>query len=80
MTTAPSLAVPRLEDLTLAGKRVLVRVDFNCPQDEHGAISTYAAVYLWNQDTSTSNLTPAWDPIKLPDLVIPPVPTEVVPK
>jgi phosphoglycerate kinase len=28
-----------LDDLELKGKRVLVRVDFNCPQDERGAIS-----------------------------------------
>ena len=31
--------VPRLDDLELAGKRVLVRVDFNVPQDEHGNIT-----------------------------------------
>ncbi len=39
MSNAPSLVVPRLDDLQLAGKRVLVRVDFNCPQDESGAIT-----------------------------------------
>lgn len=33
------LNAPRLDDLDLSGKRVLVRVDFNVPQDEHGAIS-----------------------------------------
>lgn len=31
--------VPHLEDLDLAGKRVLVRVDFNVPQDANGAIT-----------------------------------------
>lgn len=31
-----------------------------------GALSTYPAVYLWNQDPSTSNLTPAWDEFKIP--------------
>src|SRR5262245_47870393 len=31
--------VPRLDDLELRGKRVLVRVDFNVPQDESGAIT-----------------------------------------
>jgi len=31
--------VPRLDDLELAGKRVLVRVDFNVPQDEEGRIT-----------------------------------------
>jgi len=39
MTSAPSLVVPNLDSLALAGKRVLVRVDFNCPQDESAAIS-----------------------------------------
>jgi len=29
----------RLDDLQVRGQRVLVRVDFNVPQDEHGAIS-----------------------------------------
>jgi phosphoglycerate kinase len=31
--------VPRLADLALEGKRVLVRVDFNVPQDENGQIT-----------------------------------------
>jgi phosphoglycerate kinase len=31
--------VPRLDELELAGKRVLVRVDFNVPQDESGRIT-----------------------------------------
>jgi phosphoglycerate kinase len=39
MGSAPSLLVPRLEDLALRGKRVLVRVDFNCPQDVAGRIT-----------------------------------------
>jgi hypothetical protein len=34
-------------------------------------LQTHAAVYLWNQDTKTSNLTPAWDDFKIPP-VIPP--------
>jgi hypothetical protein len=50
-----------------------------------GAVTTYPAVYIWNQnrtpgtDSTTttsleySNLTPAWDPITLPALNIPPV-------
>ncbi len=46
-------------------------------------ITTYPAVYIWNQNRAPSangaaalhysNLTPAWDPIKLPELMIPPV-------
>ncbi|MBL8862602.1 MAG: phosphoglycerate kinase [Planctomycetes bacterium] len=39
MADAPSLAVPRLDDLALAGRRVLIRVDFNCPQDDAGRIT-----------------------------------------
>jgi hypothetical protein len=44
-------------------------------------------VYIWNQNRAPgaagatglhySNLTPAWDPITLPPLVIPPVVNEV---
>ena len=49
------------------------------------AITSYPAVYIWNQNRAPgaagagaaglhySNLTPAWDPIKLPPLVIPEV-------
>jgi hypothetical protein len=60
--------------------------------DASGAITTYPAVYIWNQNRTPgtdgmstsglqySNLTPAWDPVKLPALVIPPVPSDVVPK
>jgi hypothetical protein len=36
----------------------------------NGNLLTYPAIYLWNQDPKTSNLTPAWDEFK-----IPPVPT-----
>ncbi|MEO7037982.1 MAG: hypothetical protein ABI548_28705 [Polyangiaceae bacterium] len=55
-----------------------------------GAVTTYPAVYIWNQNRtpgadgasasslSYSNLTPAWDPITLPALVIPPVPSDHV--
>ena len=31
-----------------------------------GDLSTFSAVYLWNQDPATSNLTPAWDEFKIP--------------
>jgi len=51
--------------------------------DATGAITTYPAVYIWNQNRSPaaggtsaslqySNLTPAWDAIALPPIVIPP--------
>jgi hypothetical protein len=29
-------------------------------------LATFPAVYLWNQDPATSNLTPAWDDFKIP--------------
>ncbi|MEP7049088.1 MAG: hypothetical protein ABJB12_01995 [Pseudomonadota bacterium] len=56
-----------------------------------GAVTTYPAVYIWNQNRTPSadgktaglqysNLTPAWDPITLPALIIPPVPSDTVPK
>lgn len=31
-----------------------------------GELETFPAVYLWNQDAATSNLTPAWDEFKIP--------------
>lgn len=37
-----------------------------------GDITTYPAIYLWNQTTDTSNLTPAWD-----DFLIPPAPPRI---
>jgi hypothetical protein len=45
-----------------------------------GTTTTYPAVYIWNQNRISvggmgqgiqfSNLTPAWDPFKLPPLMI----------
>ncbi|MFI5307669.1 MAG: hypothetical protein ACHQ53_09975, partial [Polyangiales bacterium] len=35
-------------------------------RDASGKMETYPAVYLWNQDPATSNLTPAWDVFKIP--------------
>ena len=32
---------------------------------EAGPVATYPAVYLWNQDQTTSNHTPAWDTFKI---------------
>jgi hypothetical protein len=34
--------------------------------EETGEYTDYPAVYLWNQDKNTSNLTPAWDNFKIP--------------
>lgn len=36
-----------------------------------GELQSYAGIYLWNQDPSTSNLTPAWDEFKIPDVPSP---------
>ncbi|HVW24317.1 MAG TPA: hypothetical protein VHC69_03060 [Polyangiaceae bacterium] len=34
--------------------------------ESSGKLTTYGAVYLWNQDPTTSNLTPAWDSFNIP--------------
>lgn len=31
-----------------------------------GEIETFGAVYLWNQESAWSNLTPAWDVFQIP--------------
>ncbi len=36
--------------------------------EQSGEVQSYPAVYLWNQDPSTSNLTPAWDEFKIPEV------------
>lgn len=36
--------IPKLADLDVAGQRVLVRVDFNVPLDEHGAVTSDARI------------------------------------
>jgi hypothetical protein len=33
-------------------------------------VKTYPAVYIWNQTTNTSNLTPAWDDFKIPPVIV----------
>lgn len=38
--------------------------------DGSGNITSYPAVYVWNQTTDTSNLTPAWDEFKIPPVTI----------
>jgi len=35
-------------------------------KDAQGNIETFPAVYIWNQDPKTSNLTPAWDIFEIP--------------
>lgn len=32
----------------------------------NGSLQTFPAIYIWNQDPATSNLTPAWDEFKIP--------------
>jgi len=39
-----------------------------------GVVTTYPALYLWNQDQDTSNYTPAWDDFNIPEV---PPPIEV---
>jgi hypothetical protein len=34
-------------------------------------ITTFPAVYLWNQSRNTSNLTPAWDKFDIPPIAPP---------
>ncbi|HEY3495564.1 MAG TPA: hypothetical protein VGK73_12795 [Polyangiaceae bacterium] len=38
---------------------------------EGGVVTTHPAVYLWNQDETSNNLTPAWDEFKIPDVPLP---------
>jgi hypothetical protein len=35
-----------------------------------GMVTDYPAVYIWNQTPATSNLTPAWDEFKIPDVTV----------
>jgi len=35
-------------------------------RDAQGNLETFPAVYIWNQDPKTSNLTPAWDIFDIP--------------
>jgi hypothetical protein len=37
--------------------------------NELGLVTTYPAIYLWNQDPTISNFTPAWDYFKIPIII-----------
>ena len=39
-----------------------------------GAITTFPAIYMWNQDASLNNLIPAWDYFPIPAGVAAPLP------
>jgi hypothetical protein len=41
---------------------------------EGGKVTTYPAIYLWNQAETSNNLTPAWDEFRLPEVPSPQVP------
>ncbi len=41
---------------------------------ENGQVATYPAIYLWNQDETSNNLTPAWDEFKIPEVPEPVIP------
>jgi hypothetical protein len=84
----PSNALASFKGLPLSSQLYLAAVVVD---DMTGAITSYPAVYIWNQNRTPgaggnaaslnySNLTPAWDPIKLPPLVIPEVPSDVIPR
>lgn len=36
----------------------------------NGTITSFPASYIWNQTPASSNLTPAWDEFKIPDVVV----------
>jgi hypothetical protein len=84
----PSNALASFKGLPLSSQLYLAAVVVD---NMTGAITSYPAVYIWNQNRTPgaggnaasltySNLTPAWDPIKLPPLVIPEVPSDVIPR
>ena len=35
-----------------------------------GQLTTFGAVYLWNQETTLTNLTPAWEDFNIPEVII----------
>jgi hypothetical protein len=42
--------------------------------DSTGKVSTYAPIYLWNQDDTVNNLIPAWGEFGIPPGLMPPPP------
>jgi len=36
-----------------------------------GTISTYPALYLWNQPPDEGNHTPSWDNYQIPPIIVP---------
>jgi hypothetical protein len=38
--------------------------------DDHGAVATYPALYLWNQPAADGNHTPAWDDFSIPPITV----------
>jgi hypothetical protein len=38
-------------------------------KDGTGALTSYASIYLWNQDATLNNLVPAWDNFNIPPVV-----------
>jgi len=57
----PTSLDTRSSQLYLAG----VRVD-----NTTGEISSYPGLYIWNQNPTESNLTPAWDEFKIPAVTV----------
>jgi len=47
--------------------------------DSTGKVSTYAPIYLWNQDDTVNNLIPAWGEFSIPPAPVPPPPPPVPP-
>jgi hypothetical protein len=37
---------------------------------EGGKITSYPAIYLWNQDTKTVNTTPVWESLDIPQVIL----------
>jgi hypothetical protein len=68
-TAGASAGTPGKEQLYVAGIVV----------DSKGNISTYAPIYLWNQDDTVNNLIPAWGEFGIPPGATPPPPPMIPP-